>query len=664
MVDPAVYRPASGSIPDMPGVYRFRDETQQVIYVGKAKSLRSRLNSYFADIAGLHPRTQNMVQTAASVDWVTVGTEVEALQLEYTWIKEFDPRFNVKYRDDKSYPYLVVTWGEEFPRAFVSRDAKRKGARYFGPYPHAWAIRDTLDLLLRVFPIRTCSTGVFRRAGQVGRPCLLGYIDKCSAPCVGRVSADEHRELVLDFLAFMSGRTSEIERRLRRAMEHAALAEDYETAARLRDDLGALRTATERNAVVLPDGTEADIIGISEDELEAAIEIFHVRQGRVRGQRSLVVEKVEDISTSGLLTRLLQDIYMEAESVPRYVLVPEDPDEGIAELLGKVRGGIVTVTVPLRGTKRALLETVEGNAKQTLVMHKIRRAGDLTTRSLALSDIQVMLGLEKAPLRIECIDISHFAGEGVVGALVVFEDGTPKPRDYRSYRISEEGARDDTSAVYEVVSRRFRPVAEDSESHAARRSVYPPSLVVIDGGAPQVAAAQRALLDRGISDLPVIGLAKRLEEVWIAGEPEPVIMPRSSEGLYLLQRIRDEAHRSALRHQRKTRRKKISTSALDTIPGLGPSRQKELLKGFGSIKRIRAASQSELQAVPGIGPHLARTILEQLTAEDPANVNMVATVNVESDTMGPAEGSAAPADGSAPSSCDAAGEGFQRDIDG
>lgn len=623
MVDPALYRPATGSIPDSPGVYRFRDEENRVIYVGKAKSLRSRLSSYFADIAGLHSRTQNMVLSAASVDWVTVGTEVEALQLEYTWIKEFDPRFNVKYRDDKSYPYLVVTWGEEFPRAYVSRDAKRKGAKYFGPYAHAWAIRDTLDLILRVFPIRTCSKGVFKRANQVGRPCLLGYIDKCSAPCVGRVSADEHRVLVSDFLAFMGGKTSEIERRIRSAMKDAAQKEDFETAARLRDDLEALRTATERNAVVLPDGTDADVIGISEDELEAAVEIFHVREGRVRGQRSMVVEKVEDISTAGLLTRLLQELYVDPEAVPHNILVPEELESGIADVLAQVRGGRVTVAVPQRGQKRSLLETVNMNAKQTLTMHKIRRAGDLTTRSLALTDIHSILGLAQAPLRIECIDISHFAGEGVVGALVVFEDGAPKSREYRSYRISDEGARDDTSAVYEVVARRFRSRAEQQDNQGVRRSMYAPSLLVIDGGAPQVNAAQRALDDAGVTDVPVIGLAKRLEEIWVAGDAEPLIMPRSSEGLYLLQRIRDEAHRFALRHQRKTRRKKISTSALDAIPGLGPSRQKDLMKAFGSIKRIRSATPAQLQSVPGIGPNLALVICEHLKGDETENVATV-----------------------------------------
>jgi excinuclease ABC subunit C len=465
--------------------------------------------------------------------------------------------------------------------------------------------------------------GVFKRAKQVGRPCLLGYIDKCSAPCVGRVTPEEHRALVSDFVAFMSGRTAEIERRIRDAMTEASQKEDFETAARLRDDLEALRTATERNSVVLPDGTEADVIGMSEDELEAAVEIFHVREGRVRGQRSLVVEKVEDISTAGLLTRLLQELYVDADSVPQNILVSEPPEPGIAEMLTQLRGSRVTVAVPQRGRKRALLETVAVNAKETLTMHKIRRAGDLTTRSLALTDIQSMLDLAHAPLRIECIDISHFAGEGVVGAMVVFEDGAPKPRDYRSYRISDEGSRDDTSAVYEVVSRRFRSSDEQQEQSGVRRSMYSPALLVIDGGAPQVNAAQRALDDRGVTGVPVIGLAKRLEEVWIAGETEPLIMPRSSEGLYLLQRIRDEAHRSALRHQRKTRRKKISTSALDGIPGLGPARQKDLMKVFGSVKRIRAASQAQLQAVPGIGPSLAQMIVEHLRAGETHTVDTV-----------------------------------------
>ena len=613
MADPSSYRPAPGTIPDQPGVYRFRDEHGRVVYVGKAKSLRARLSSYFADVAGLHPRTRAMVEAASEVDWVTVGTEVEALALEYTWIKEFDPRFNVRYRDDKSYPFLILTVGEEFPRAYVGRGAKRKGARYFGPYAHAWAIRETLDLVLRVFPIRTCTDGVFRRAAQVGRPCLLAYIDKCSAPCVGKITAADHRVLVDEFAAFMSGRTAGIEKRLDTQMRDAAAREDFESAARLRDDLGALRRAMERNAVVLPDGTNADVIGVAEDELEAAVEVFHVRDGRIRGQRTLVVEKVEDIDTAGLLTRLMQQLYVDPEAIPRTIIVPVEPDAAMLDLLAELRGGPVSAIVPQRGPKRSLWQTVTTNAEQSLSLHKTRRAGDITARSRALADIQHMLDLPEAPLRIECIDISHLGGEGVVGSLVVFEDGAPRPRDYRSYTISVEGAVDDTRAIHEVVSRRFR---SRDESQATRASVYPPQLLVIDGGAPQVAAAARALAERGVAHIPVAGLAKRLEEIWRPEDPDPVILPRSSEGLFLLQRIRDEAHRTALRHQRRTRRRKVATSVLDSIPGLGPKKQRELLRAFGSVTRIREASLEQLEATTGIGPELAQRIHAALTGDD------------------------------------------------
>ncbi len=623
MADPSTYRPAPGTVPDQPGVYRFRDEHGRVVYVGKAKSLRSRLSSYFADVAGLHPRTRAMVEAASEVDWVTVGTEVEALALEYTWIKEFDPRFNVRYRDDKSYPYLILTLGEEFPRAYVGRGAKRKGARYFGPYAHAWAIRETLDLVLRVFPIRTCTDGVFRRAAQVGRPCLLAYIDKCSAPCVGRIDAQEHRQLVDEFASFMSGRTAGIERRLESQMREAAEAEDFESAARLRDDLGALRRAMERNTVVLSDGTNADVIGLAEDELEAAVEIFHVRDGRIRGQRTLVVEKVEDIDTPGLLTRLMQQLYVEPESIPRTLIVPVEPDSAMVDLLAELRGGPVSAVIPQRGQKRTLWQTVTTNAEQALSLHKARRAGDITARSRAISDIQHMLDLPEAPLRIECVDISHLGGEGVVGSLVVFEDGAPRPRDYRSYTISDEGAIDDTRAVHEVVSRRFRPRDESASArNPARTSAYPPQLLVIDGGAPQVAAASRALAERGMSDVPVVGLAKRLEEVWRPDDPEPLILPRSSEGLFMLQRIRDEAHRTALRHQRRTRSRKIATSALDSVSGLGPAKQRQLLRSFGSVKRIREATIEQLQEISGIGPELARRIHDALAIGDMMNTEV------------------------------------------
>ena len=439
MADPSTYRPSPGSVPDVPGVYRFRDAHGRVVYVGKARSLRSRLGSYFQDLAALHPRTQTMVTTAASVEWTVVSTEVEALQLEYSWIKEYDPRFNVRYRDDKSYPSLAVTLDEDYPRLLVMRGAKRKGVRYYGPYAHAWAIRETLDLLLRVFPARTCSNGVFKRAGQVGRPCLLGYIGKCSAPCVGRVSDAEHRQIVEDFCAFMDGQTAAYIRRLEKEMQAAAAEQDYERAARLRDDLGALRRAMEKNAVVLGDGTDADVLGLVEDELEAAVQVFHVRGGRIRGQRGFVVERVEDVDTAGLVEHLVLQLYgsERGDAVPREVLVPVLPPDvaTVSELLSELRGSRVDVRVPQRGDKRALLETVTRNASQTLMLHKTRRSGDLTTRRRALAEIQEQLGLAEAPLRIECIDVSNLQGTDVVASMVVFEDGLARKSEYRRFAI-------------------------------------------------------------------------------------------------------------------------------------------------------------------------------------------------------------------------------------
>jgi excinuclease ABC subunit C len=629
VADPSTYRPAPGEIPDRPGVYRFHDEHGRVIYVGKAKSLRQRLTSYFADLAGLHPRTRSMVTSAAGVDWVIVGTEVEALQLEYSWIKEYDPRFNVRYRDDKSYPYLAVSVGEEFPRAWVTRGAKRAGVRYFGPYAHAWAIRDTLDTVLRVFPIRTCSAGVFRRSAQTGRPCLLADLGKCSAPCVGRIDEASHRDLVDDLCSFLAGRTRPIEKRLEADMSEAAARLDYENAARYRDDLAALRRATERNAVVLSDGTDADVIGIADDDLEAAFEVFHVRGGRVRGQRGFVVEKVEDLDTAALLGRLLQRLYAESDVVPRLVLAPVDPEEAVVAWLAEVRGARVEVRVPQRGDKRDLLETVCRNAEQRLSLHKARRAGDLTARSLALQEIHEGLDLPSAPLRIECIDVSHLGGEGVVASLVVFEDGLPRSRDYRTFTLSAEGARDDTRSIHEVVTRRFaRSQREDDVGvpetgvPPRRRFAYPPQLLVVDGGPPQVAAASAALRELGIEDLPVAGLAKRLEEVWLAGSPDPVILPRAGEGLYLLQRIRDEAHRTALRAQQRTRGRSRLTSILDDVPGLGPSRRRDLVRAFGSMKRLREATVDQLTEVPGIGPSTAEAVYAALHPEQNAGTDV------------------------------------------
>ncbi len=642
MADPSSYRPKPGQIPDSPGVYRFRDEHGRVIYVGKAKSLRQRLSSYFQDLAGLHPRTRTMVTTAASVEWTVVSTEVEALQLEYSWIKEYDPRFNVKYRDDKSYPSLAVTLNEEFPRVQVMRGPKKKGVRYFGPYAHAWAIRETVDLMLRVFPVRTCSAGVFKRSHQIGRPCLLGYIGKCSAPCVGRVTPEEHRELAEEFCDFMAGRTGAYIRRLEGQMHDAAEEMEYEKAARLRDDIEALKRAMEKNAVVLADATDADLIAVAEDELEAAVQIFHVRGGRVRGQRGWVTDKVEAVDTAGLVEHALQQLYGEesGDAVPKEVLVPALPDplEPVAQWLGERRGARVDLRIPQRGDKKDLMATVQRNAQQALVLHKTRRASDLTTRSRALEEIAEALGLDSAPLRIECFDISHLQGQDVVASMVVFEDGLARKSEYRRFQIKGFEGQDDVRSMHEVVSRRFRrylrekmktgewaeeapggeieePLPEDDGK--PKRFAYPPQLVVVDGGKPQVAAARRALEELGVTDVAVCGLAKRLEEVWLPDEDDPVVLPRTSEGLYLLQRVRDEAHRFAIAYQRGKRSKTFKAGPLDAVPGLGGTRKQALLKHFGSVKRLRAATVEQICETPGIGRKTAETIVAALAGAAP-----------------------------------------------
>ncbi|MDT5338976.1 MAG: excinuclease subunit [Mycobacterium sp.] len=636
MPDPATYRPATGSIPVEPGVYRFRDPHGRVIYVGKAKSLRSRLNSYFADLSGLAPRTRQMVTTAGSVEWTVVGTEVEALQLEYNWIKEFDPRFNIRYRDDKSYPVLAVTLNEEYPRLFVYRGPRRKGVRYFGPYSHAWAIRETLDLLTRVFPARTCSAGVFKRHNQIGRPCLLGYIDKCSAPCVGRVSADEHRRIVLDFCDFLAGKTDRLARDMEQQMNAASAQLDFERAARLRDNISALKRALEKQTVVFGDGTDADVVAFADDELEAAVQVFHVRGGRVRGQRGWVVEKSGEPGKSGrehLVEQFITQFYGDQAElggaaddatnlVPRQVLVPVLPanaDE-LAAWLSGLRGSNVQLRVPTRGDKRALAETVHRNAQDALAQHKLKRAGDFNARSEALQSIQEFLGLADAPLRIECVDISHVQGTDVVASLVVFEDGLPRKSDYRHYAIREaagDGRSDDVASIAEVTRRRFARHVADAQAPTVedgrpRRFAYPPNLFVVDGGAPQVNAAAAVLDELGVTDVAVIGLAKRLEEVWVPSEPDPVIMPRNSDGLYLLQRVRDEAHRFAISYHRSKRSKRMTASALDSVRGLGEHRRKALVTHFGSVARLMDASVEEITAVPGIGVATANAVLEAL----------------------------------------------------
>ncbi|GAA5173869.1 excinuclease ABC subunit UvrC [Pseudonocardia eucalypti] len=642
MPDPSTYRPAAGTIPEAPGVYRFSDQHGRVIYVGKAKSLRSRLNSYFADLSNLHPRTRQMVTTASDVQWTVVSTEVEALQLEYNWIKEFDPRFNVRYRDDKTYPVLAVTLHEEFPRLHVYRGPRRKGVRYFGPYSHAWAIRETLDLLTRVFPARTCSNGVFRRHGQIGRPCLLGYIDKCAAPCVGRVDAEQHRAIVEDFTEFLSGRTDRMIRDMERRMAAESEALEFEKAARLRDNIGALRKALERQAVVLGDGTDADVVAFAQDELEAAVQVFHVRGGRVRGERGWVIEKVEDTAgAANLVERFLTQFYGEQaalagsaddaiQPVPKEILVPELPDDvdSLTEWLSGLRGSRVRVRVAQRGDKRALAETVARNAAEAFTQHKLRRAGDLTARSAALTEIQEALGLDSAPLRIECVDVSHVQGSDVVASLVVFEDGLARKSEYRRFEVRDGAQGGDVASIAEVTRRRFkRYLAErdrptdganpgiDPDTGRPRKFAYPPNLFVVDGGAPQVEAASDVLAELGVTDVAVCGLAKRLEEVWMPGDPDPVILPRTSEGLYLMQRVRDEAHRFAITYHRQKRSKRMTASELDAVPGLGETRRTALLRHFGSLRKLRQADLTEIASVPGMGPRTAAAVLAALHSE-------------------------------------------------
>jgi excinuclease ABC subunit C len=637
--------------------------------VGKAKNLRARLSSYFQDVGNLHPRTATMVTTAASVEWTVVNTEVEALQLEYSWIKEFDPRFNVKYRDDKSYPWLAVTVGEEFPRVMVGRGAKRKGTRYFGPYSHAWAIRETVDILLRVFPMRSCSNGVFKRSQQIGRPCLLGYIDKCAAPCVGNVSAEEHRRIVDDFCDFMGGQTRPFTRRIEQEMYAASDALDFEKAARLRDDLGALNRALEKQAVVLGDGADADVVAFAEDPLEVGVQVFYVRGGRIRGQRGWVADRVEEGGTAELVDQfLLQHYAGEGDSIPREILVPALPPdvETFEQLLGDLRGSRVSIRVPQRGDKKALQETVAQNARQALALHKTKRASDLTTRNQALEEIQDALGLDEVPLRMECYDISNLQGTEVVASMVVFEDGLARKSEYRRFALRDTGeGTGDVTWIAEVVRRRFAryldeqvaagadvdgdPVAAavergepapgvaqriDPTTGRPMKFAYPPNLLVVDGGAPQVAAAKAVLDELGIDDVALVGLAKRLEEVWLPDQPYPAILPRTSEALYLLQRVRDEAHRFAITYHRQKRSKAMTVSALDNIPGLGETRRKALMRRFGSLKRLRAASVEDIVEVPGIGRRTAEAIVAALaSAPRPAPAVNVTTGEVLDDEL-------------------------------
>ncbi len=630
------YRPKAGEIPTNPGVYRFRDAEGRVLYVGKAKNLRARLSNYFAPLHSLHERTRRMVTTAASVEWTVVPSDIDSLQLEFMWIKEFDPPFNVRYRDDKSYPFMAITLADEAPRVIVTRNHKIRGAKYFGPYPKVWAVHDTIDLMIKVFPIRTCSDSSYKKAMASGRPCFPGQIGRCGGPCSMKVTIEEHRAVVDDFIAFMSGGDQRFTRELTARMKEASAAMDYESAAHYRDRLQAIDAVLGKSALVLASDTDADLFGIAEDELAATVQHFVVRGGRVRGVRATTIEKEIDISGADLVDQVLQRTYGDADAgdIPRQVLVPELPDdaEQLEDWLRERRGRPVTLQIAQRGRKADLLKTATLNAQQALMLHKTRRTSDYVARSQALTDLQEALGLTEAPLRIECFDISHLSGTNVVASMVVFEDGLPRKDQYRSFGVAE--TTDDTDSMYQVLSRRLayldRPdeiepetidgaivAAPDSEEATADgevvtarkrpRFAYRPQLLVVDGGQPQVAAAARALADAGHEEIALCGIAKRLEEVWLPGEEYPVILPRTSEALYLLQRLRDEAHRFAIVHQRK-RRKRDITSVLAEVPGLGDTRIKALLRHFGSVSALKNATAEEITALPGIGPTLAAAI--------------------------------------------------------
>jgi len=638
MADTVPYRPKAGEIPTQPGVYRFRDATGRVLYVGKAKSLRARLSNYFQPLRSLHERTRRMVTTAASVEWTVVANEFEALQLEYTWIKEFNPPFNVQFRDDKTYPYLAVTLGDDVPRAMVTRNRHIPGARYFGPYTKVWAIRETLDLMLKPFPMRSCSDGVYRRAELTGRPCLLGDIGKCVAPCVGRVTKEEHRQVADDFVSFMAGNDTSHVRALESKMKDAAAAQEYEAAARYRDSIQAMQAVMEKTAIVLSDRVDADVFGIAHDELAAAVQQFIVRGGRIRGVRGFVVDKELDLSLGEIVETVLQNAYEDEFRPPREILVPELPEDA-AELELWLAGrrentGRVGLRVARRGEKSALAHTAELNAKNALMLYKTRRSADFVARSQALTDIQDALGMEQAPLRMECYDASHLSGTNIVASMVVFEDGLPRKDQYRRFSIPD--STDDTESIYQVLSRRLKYLRDEGVERENRRSApssalasqqgstgplpiaparekfaYPPQLLIVDGGQPQVAAAKRALDDSGVTGIQLAGIAKRLEEVWLPDSDFPVILPRNSDALFLIQRIRDEAHRFAITYQR-TRRKRDITSVLAEIPGLGPARVKELLRHFGSVARLKQAEIESIAEAKGIGPALAATIHERL----------------------------------------------------
>lgn len=622
MTDTVPYRPKTGDIPTDPGVYRFRDESGRILYVGKAKNLRARLTSYFAPLNTLHERTRRMVTSAASVEWTIVGTEFEALQLEFTWIKEFDPPFNIQFRDDKSYPYLAITLGEKIPRVMVTRTRKIENARYFGPYTKTWAIRETLDLILPVFPVRTCSEGVYKKAERAKRPCLLGDIGRCAAPCAGRVTPEEHRSIALDLATFMTGKNDAHIKSLKENMARASADQDYELAAKYRDNIQALETVASKSAVVLNDDVDTDIFGLASDELSAAVQLFIVREGRIRGVHSWNVDTELDVSVSELVDNMLRTAYESEVVPPREIIVPELPEDSSVlmswlteirrERLSDDRAAAVKLKVAQRGDLAALASTVKHNAQQALILYKTKRRSDYVTRTKALGDVQAALGLAESPLRIECFDVSHLGGTKIVASMVVFEDGLAKKSDYRKFSIAQ--ARDDTDAMNQVLSRRAAYLTgkeEDSEKKASSFS-YPPGLFVVDGALPQVNAAKKALSEAGLSHIPVVGLAKRLEELWLPGEKFPVILPRNSEALFLFQQLRDEAHRFAITFQRASRKRDINT-VLSDVPGMGPAKVKSVLAQFGSVSQLRKATVEEIAQTPQISPAIAQAIKDTLS---------------------------------------------------
>ncbi len=612
-------RPPAGTVPDAPGSYQFKDGDGRVIYVGKTKSLRQRLNSYFASPAGLPPRTAQMVQAARSVEWIQVSNDVEALMLEYSLIKQHRPRFNIRLRDDKSYPFLAITVSDEWPRAMVMRGQKRKGVRYFGPYGHAYAIRETLDLLLRTFPIRTCSDNKFARHQAEGRPCLLFHIEKCAGPCVKEISPEEYEGLVDELIRFLDGDTEPVVSRLEQRMREASNAQDYERAARLRDRLASVRKAIEKQQMVTDRAEDIDVIGLVEDELEAAVQVFYVRRGRVVGRKGFVVDKVEDLSRPQLVTQVVQQLYGETPlALPREVLVPELPDERelLEEWLRGLRGAKVELRVPQRGDKRALHETVTRNAAEEFNRHRLRRSSDHNSRARALNALQEALDLPQSPLRVECFDMSHIQGRDYVGSMVVMEDGLPKKSEYRRFKVSTVTGNDDYAAMEEVLTRRLTALLSERGAPVAarhRKFSYPPQLLLVDGGKGQLGAALRVVEELGLEDeIPVAALAKRFEEVYLPGRADPVRIPRHSEALYLLQRIRDEAHRFAISYHRQLRGRRMRQSALDGVPGLGPARRKRLLAELGGMKGVKEAPLESLLALPWLPEPVARAVHDRV----------------------------------------------------